>query len=631
MIIKVKKATSLLLAFVLTAALTANCFSAEAAGTTNSSASVQQCIQALGIMNGDKSGNLNLSAYVTRAQFATMMIAASEYKNTVSQTASSSPFKDVKYSYWGASYIQQAVTAGWLSGYSDGTFRPGSTLKLEEAAAAVLKMLGYSSSDFSGTYPDAQLTKYVSLGLNQNITKSKGEWMTRQDCMYLLYNLMKAKAKSGDYYAVSLGYSLNSSGELDYSAIMLSGMEGPFIVESTGWSANLPFSGNTFTVYLNGNPSAAASVSMYDVYYYNSHTRTVWVYRNQISGSYTAASPSTAAPSTVTVGGKSYSLSSSDAAYALSSMGTYKIGDTVTLLLGMDGRVVDVLSPDALDIVKYGVVTATGTQTYSDLYGNSYSADTVTVACTDGSVSTYEYGNSGFSIGSLVCVTLAGGKLTIANPGTTSISGTVNSAATQFGSYAFADDIQIMDITANGTYLITYPSRLAGLTLLSGQVRYYVLNSSQKISRLILNDVTGDGYKYGILTKVSSNFSSTSLDMTGSYSYVIGGTAGSYTSTNLLFGVTTGPALFEFSGSSLVKLRNLTEVNLTSLDSACAVGDGVKYALGSGASIYLYSGGSYALRSVSAVSDTGSYSLYGYYDKAPSSGGCIRVIIAYKK
>lgn len=625
-----KKATSLLLAFVLTAALAANYSSAQAAGTSASSASVQQCIQALGIMNGDKNGNLNLSADVTRAQFATMMIAASEYKDTVSSTASSSPFKDVRYTYWGASYIQQAVVAGWLSGYSDGTFRPNNALTLEEAVAPVLKMLGYSPSDFSGTYPDAQLTKYVSLGLNKNISKSKGEAMTRQDCMYLFYNLMQTKTKSGGYYASSLGYTVSSSGELDYSSIMLSGMEGPFIVESTGWYTALPFASDTFTVYLNGNPSSAAAVSLYDVYYYNANTRTVWVCRNQVGGTYTAASPSASAPSAVTVGGKSYTVSTSDAAYALSTVGTYKIGDTVTLLLGMDGGVVAAVSPDALDIVKYGIVTGTGTQTYSDQYGSSYSAETVTVACTDGTSNTYQYANSAFSAGSFVRVTIAGGSVAIVSPGTVSLSGTVNSAATTLGSYAFADDIQIMDTTANGTYLITYPARLAGLTLSGDQVRYYVLNDSGKISRLILNDVTGDGYKYGILTKVVNNYSTTSLDMSGSYSYVIGGTSGSYSSANLLFGVTTGPALFEFSGSSIVKLRNLTEVKLSSLDSAYAVGGGVKYPLGDGVSVYLYSNGSYLLRGVSSVNDTGSYSLCGYYDKAPSSGGRIRVVIAYK-
>lgn len=169
--------------------------------------------------------------------------------------------------------------------------------------------------------------------------------MTRQDCMYLFYNLMKAKTKSGGNYAASLGYSLNSSGELDYSTILRSGMVGPFVVESAGWSTALPFADTTFAVYLNGNPSSVASVSLYDVYYYNANMRTVWVYRNQVSGAYTAASPSTAAPSAVTVGGKSYTLSTSDAAYALSTVGTYKIGDRVTLLLGMDGDIVAVLSP----------------------------------------------------------------------------------------------------------------------------------------------------------------------------------------------------------------------------------------------------------------------------------------------
>ena len=126
----------------------------------------------------------------------------------------------------------------------------------------------------------------------------------------------------------------------------------------------------------------------------------------------------------------------------ISFLYTFLIAIAVSVI--MDGGVVAAVSPDALDIVKYGIVTGTGTQTYSDQYGSSCSAETVTVACTDGTSNTYQYANSAFSAGSFVRVTIAGGSVAIVSPGTVSLSGTVNSAATTLGSYAFADDIQIM-------------------------------------------------------------------------------------------------------------------------------------------------------------------------------------------
>ena len=49
-----------------------------------------------------------------------------------------------------------------------------------------------------------------------------------------------------------------------------------------------------------------------------------------------------------------------------------------------------------------------------------------------------------------------------------------------------------------------YPSRLAGVSLSSSAVRYYSLNGAGEIDRMILEDVTGDMYRYGILTELTS-------------------------------------------------------------------------------------------------------------------------------
>ena len=616
-----KKTTSFLLALCLVIGLAMPNVQAAAPDPT----SAQQIVSALGIITGDETGNLNLSSTVTRAEFAKMMIAASIYKDTISSSSKSSPFKDVKYTHWAASYVQAAVSAGWLTGYTDGTYKPDNNVKLEEAVSALLKMLGFASSDFVGAFPEAQLAKYSALGLNENVIKTKGQVLSRQDCMYLFYNLMSTKNKNGSYYATTLGYTVNSSGELNYSSLVMNNMKGPFIVSGSSWSSSLPFAAGSAKVYKNGSASTISAVSNYDVYYYNKSMMTVWVYRNHVSGVYTAATPSTSAPSSVTVAGKTYNVSSSSASYALSDLGSFSIGDTVTLLLGMNGEVVGVAYSNDISSTKYGFVISTNTKTYTGSTGTSYSSNVITVACTDGG--SYEYECSpGYKKGNLVQISVSGGKTVVTSLGELSLSGTVNSTATSLGSYAFSDNVEIMDSTFNGSYLKVYPSRLAGLALSSANVRYYVLDASGKISHLILNDATGDMYKYGILT--SSSETNDSMNVSSSYNYIIDGTHGSYVSNSFAFGVSTEPVQMEFSENTIIKMKNLSRISISYLNSSYAQSNGVQYLLADNVSVYINKNGSYYYSSISALSDTSKYSIYGYYDKAQSNGGRIRIIIA---
>ena len=616
-----KKLLPVLLAVCLTLSLTAP----HAGAASASLASAQETVSALGIMVGDENGNMNLSAGVTRAQLAKMMIAASAYKDTVSTTSASSPFKDVSYKYWGASYIQTAVTAGWLTGYADGTYHPDSGVTLEEAATAVLKMLGYKTSDFSRAFPDAQLVKYTSLGLNAGITKTKGQYLTRQDAMYLFYNLMSTKNTDGKFYAATLGYTVNDSGEIDYSSLVKANMKGPFIVEDSTWSSSLPFSASGATVYKNGSASSISAVTTYDVYYYNASMRTVWVYRNQITGVYTAASPNTAAPTSVTVAGNSYSITTSAASYALSTTGSFKYGDTVTLLLGMNGDVVGVASGSSVGAVKYGIITATGTKEYTDSSGSQHKSAYITLTSTDGGSYDYYVAGNYYTKGQIASVSYENGALTVNTPSDQySFSGTVNSAATGIGSYAFADDVEILDSTVNGSCCVLYPSRLAGMHLSSDMIRYYTLNGSDKIDRLILEDATGDMYKYGVLTNVKESAAET---VSNTYSYIIGGTAGSYSTSSKTFGVGWGPAQFEIVDNNIVSLKNLKSLSLTGLTAQYGLNGSTQYQLADGVAVYIYKNSSFELSSVSAVSG-GSYSLTGYYDRDFSSGGRIRVIVA---
>ena len=151
------------LSALLAAALAVSMLTLPAGAVSQSTA--LETIQALGILAGDSQGNLNLSSAVTRAEFVTMMTAASSYKDTVGSGYGVSLFKDVKSSHWASEYIRLAVEQNWMTGYTDGTFRPGRTITLEEACTALLRLLGYDSSSLAGSFPTAQLSKAGSVGL----------------------------------------------------------------------------------------------------------------------------------------------------------------------------------------------------------------------------------------------------------------------------------------------------------------------------------------------------------------------------------------------------------------------------------------------------------------------------------
>ena len=104
---KTKRLFSAILAACLTLALI---LPTSAAGTAPSLDDAVQAVTALGILNGDGSGNLNLSARVTRAEFVAMAVKATPGGDGVGQAATS-PYSDVPRSHWASGYVEAAPAA----------------------------------------------------------------------------------------------------------------------------------------------------------------------------------------------------------------------------------------------------------------------------------------------------------------------------------------------------------------------------------------------------------------------------------------------------------------------------------------------------------------------------------------
>lgn len=91
-------------------------------------------MQQFGIING-YNGSFRPNDPVTRAEFAAI---ASRFEKLTEGTAS---FTDVPSTHWAAKYINFAATRGWVTGYEDGTFRPGNPITRAEVATVTCRLL----------------------------------------------------------------------------------------------------------------------------------------------------------------------------------------------------------------------------------------------------------------------------------------------------------------------------------------------------------------------------------------------------------------------------------------------------------------------------------------------------------
>ena len=160
-------------------------------------------------------------------------------------------------------------------------------------------------------------------------------------------------------------------------------------------------------------------------------------------------------------------------------------------------------------------------------------------------------------------------------------------------------------------------------------MRYYATNANGEITHLILKDVTGDLYRYGIMTEVREQ--SGGVSVSGSYSYIENGQARQYASGNTAFNITTGGVRIAYQDNSVSSIRNLSQGSVSSLTASQATVDSKTIRLAEDVQVYLRSGSEYSLVNLNTVMD-GSYRLTAWYDSfGHPAGGLVRVLVAQEK
>ena len=147
----------------------------------------------LNLMKGYEDGSLRLENSITRAEFCSLIVRMMKKEGTTIGTQLR--FNDMKETHWAYGTVLTAVSCGYLSGYSDGTFKPSNSITYAETCAILVNVLGYNA-DMVGTWPNNVMQKAEELGLNAGIEIDESSYkMTRGEVCVMLVNALGATPK----------------------------------------------------------------------------------------------------------------------------------------------------------------------------------------------------------------------------------------------------------------------------------------------------------------------------------------------------------------------------------------------------------------------------------------------------
>jgi len=155
-------------------------------------------LSALGVVSGYEDGTYKPANIVTRAEMAKLIIA--ELGLEANSTGSKSTFSDMSGYGWAEGYIGYAQSLGIVSGYGDGTFKPGKTVSYDEALTMMVSALGYTKDckEMNGSWPAIYVQKARVLGLTDDVKAGGSVGANRGDVAIYLYNMLTANMGYAD-------------------------------------------------------------------------------------------------------------------------------------------------------------------------------------------------------------------------------------------------------------------------------------------------------------------------------------------------------------------------------------------------------------------------------------------------
>ena len=639
-------------------------------------------LSGLGIVSGYSYGSFHSSAALTRAQFCVLAVLAEGHGDQIRGSAYRTLFSDLPASHWAAPYVNLAQSEGLVSGYGNGTFGPDDPVTMGQAVTIVLRLMGYSTDDVGPFWPQDYMEKAAALGLTDGISKTGSQAIDRGEAALLLYRMLRGTTRDGRDYisalaagtvedAVVLSNDAEAGDGTLHTARVYAGKSGltwyeqssaipdalvnrrgTLLLDSSGKVTGfLPddstvrtlslssaqagsltdTSGRTWTIS-NGaalvldDTAATYGSSWYELegrstvtLFYSSSGSIDLVTASEserysgtvLTGYYESASPNTASPDSITLLGLTLEVDES----AVSSLSSFKVGQRITVVLNGAGEVAYACSPSERTAQMVGLVTAAG--------------DTCRVELFSGLTVSGKRSGLSVSVGDLVRVSSSGiGTISLSSIGSGSVSGVLNVAARTLGSVALADDVTVYDrVGKSSAVQVELEDILSGTVSASG-IAYAGTDSDGRVNVLVLNDVTGDAYTYGILHTGTRTEGSGDMQVTNATLSVenSSGTSQAYITGSPVGNKTVGGLAVTSDGKTagVITLEKVTAVSGSAFDGEDAVVlNGVRVPISDDVQVYNADSGQWTTLPA-ARAYTGTFTVY--YSGTLGNDAKVRVI-----
>ncbi|SCG95351.1 S-layer protein [uncultured Clostridium sp.] len=272
-------------------------------------------------------------------------------------------------------------------------------------------------------------------------------------------------------------YASGSASSIDSDAVVVMGSP------STAMFHQLTGGATNFNIQKGRQTITMSQIQPYDVVTYDSMSNTLIVSDLRLTCIYENASPNSKAPTEIEVLGHTFEVL--DSAWEMT--GDYKVGDQVTLLLTADGKVAGMAAPSgktrstAIGMVDSGKATVFlpngGTLELSGTISNADNLANQLVTISSG----------------------AKGKISASKLSSKSTSGQFLVEEGKLGSYTVSAGVQIYEQVSGGAMVKLDSTSLNMASIPGEKIATYHLNTSNYVDYIVLDRVTGNAYKYGML------------------------------------------------------------------------------------------------------------------------------------
>ena len=294
----------------------------------------------------------NLDLFVTRAEFSKMLVKATSDKDKTIGNVVSAITNDVDGTNTYAGYIKIALEKSYMFTYLGGLFKPNDYVTYSDLCRAMLSLLGYVDSDFTGNKVLTRNLKFESLKLNDGIDKQNNDYLSKMDIINGIYNTLKENTKDGKTeYGKTVFDKLiiGDNDELNVFDILETKTKGPIIVKNES-QIDAPFSLTNNNVYINGVRSNIDELKYdignygYAILYFDLNNNTLYAYseredilapvrvkKGYIENIYYSANDLTT-PYRVDIGLQKYMIDNEEMRFSFSASGSFKIDDYIVFI-----------------------------------------------------------------------------------------------------------------------------------------------------------------------------------------------------------------------------------------------------------------------------------------------------------